>query len=516
METKPPTVGRILIAIGFTLSCFGLILFLWLAFGGATPLKAEGYRVNIEFDEAAQLAVESDVRISGVSVGKVKSIELSDGGLADASIEIEAPYAPIPENTRAMLRQKTLLGETYVELTPGDSSAPDLPEGGTLPVGQVSDAVQLDEIFRAFDEPTRAAFQEWMIEAAVALRGRGESLNAALGNLDPFAQRADDLLRILDSQRLAVRKLLADGTTTFDAISSRPDQLRSLIQNTENVFATTAARDQQIRELFIALPTFLSESRLTLERLDEFSANANPLVTQLRPSARELSGTLLALKRLSPELESFFNGLRPVIRRSQSGFSALRTILDRQLPPVLGRVDTYFDQLIPVVDTVGRFRREVTAFLGNLAAATNGASIPSGQSRIVRFLRATSPLGPGVLASPPSPYRTSRLNAYVKQKGYSKLAQGLDSFFTEHCSSGITGTLNVPDPDAAFPSFNTATNPDGAEQFYERIQQYVMGGVGITSTDDVAAPPCRQQGTQSSIGGPPNVDTDFLHVNPED
>ncbi len=71
METRPPTVTRILIAVGFALSCFGLALFLWIAFGGPLPLKPEGYRFTVPFTEAAQLAAESDVRISGVSVGKV-------------------------------------------------------------------------------------------------------------------------------------------------------------------------------------------------------------------------------------------------------------------------------------------------------------------------------------------------------------------------------------------------------------------------------------------------------------
>ena len=72
METRPPTITRILIAVGFAISCFGLALFLWLAFGGPIPLKPEGYRFQVPFDEATQLAAESDVRISGVSVGKVK------------------------------------------------------------------------------------------------------------------------------------------------------------------------------------------------------------------------------------------------------------------------------------------------------------------------------------------------------------------------------------------------------------------------------------------------------------
>ena len=60
----------------FALSCFGLLTFLWLTFGGATPLKPKGYRVTVPFKEAGQLAVEADVRISGVPVGKVKKINI--------------------------------------------------------------------------------------------------------------------------------------------------------------------------------------------------------------------------------------------------------------------------------------------------------------------------------------------------------------------------------------------------------------------------------------------------------
>ena len=163
METRPPTATRILVALGFALSCFGLALFLWIAFGGPLPLKPEGYRFTVPFTEATQLAAESDVRISGVSVGKVKSIELSNkGDYADAVIELDSPYAPIPDNTRAILRSKTLLGETYVELTPGSKSAPSLPEGGSLPPAQVASSVQLDEVFRTFGKQTRQNFKAWM------------------------------------------------------------------------------------------------------------------------------------------------------------------------------------------------------------------------------------------------------------------------------------------------------------------------------------------------------------------
>src|SRR3954466_7328100 len=115
--------------VGFALSCFGLLLFLWLAFGGAVPLKPKGYRFTASFSEATQLSTEADVRISGVPVGKVKTIEPDKRtGRSNVVIELESKYAPIPSDARAILRQKTLLGETYVELTPGSARARPVPE----------------------------------------------------------------------------------------------------------------------------------------------------------------------------------------------------------------------------------------------------------------------------------------------------------------------------------------------------------------------------------------------------
>src|SRR4051812_19119831 len=154
MQKQAPTLGRMLVMVGFALSCFGLLLYLWLAFGGPIPLAPKGYRFNTSFGEAGQLAKEADVRISGVSVGKVKGIATTENGRSKVTIELNDRYAPIPKDTRAILRQKTLLGETYVELTPGHKSSGMLPEEGSLPASAVSPTVELDEIFRAFDDKT--------------------------------------------------------------------------------------------------------------------------------------------------------------------------------------------------------------------------------------------------------------------------------------------------------------------------------------------------------------------------
>src|SRR5919107_5622907 len=146
MQKQAPTLGRLLTMVLFALSCFGLILFLWLSFGGPTPLKPKGYRFQIAFPEATQLALEADVRVAGVSVGKVRKKDIDErANRTIATIEVDPRYAPIAQDAKAILRQKTLLGETYVELTPGTPGGARVKEGGRLAESRVEPTVELDE-----------------------------------------------------------------------------------------------------------------------------------------------------------------------------------------------------------------------------------------------------------------------------------------------------------------------------------------------------------------------------------
>ena len=508
METRPPTAGRILIAAGFALSCFALALFLWLAFGGPIPLKPEGYRVEVPFDEATQLAQEADVRISGVSVGKVKAIELGDEGDAVATLELDPPYAPLPSDTMATLRAKTLLGETYVELTPGSEEAEKLPEGGALPRAQVAQSVQLDEIFRTFDARTRAAFSQWMQGAAGALRGRGDDLSLALASLDSFAAEADDALRILDSQHEAVRGLLSGGAEVFGALSERQGQLAGLIRNTEAVFSTTARRNEDLKAFFTVFPTFLRESRATLTALDDFAVTANPVITQLRPSVRQLAPTLTSTAKLATQLQSFYPGLRAAINAAPKGFPALRELLDSDLPKLLARLPSFLDELTPILTVVRQYRHEVTAFLGNVSVTTN--AVNNEGAGPLEYIRTLAPFSPEMMAAYPRRLASNRNNPYVQPEGYQKLPDGLQSFLTAQCTDGINAILDTNA--ASNPNFNSHTGGDvaQAQDLLDRIQKFVF--VDTTQSDDVPRPRCAKQPAQQAIGGAFNEFSDFLHV----
>ena len=513
METRPPTPTRILIALGFAISCFGLALFLWLAFGGAIPLKPEGYRFSVPFDEATQLAVESDVRISGVSVGKVKRVELADNGLAEATIELDAAYAPIPENTRAMLRQKTLLGETYVELTPGDEDEGDpLEEDGALPPAQVSEAVQLDEIFRAFDSRTRAAFQAWMQGQAASLRGRGDDLSLTIASLGPFADEAERALRLLDTQEQAVSEFIDQGGEFFAALSEREGQLRGLIENSNAVFETTARRNEDLADAFTIFPTFLRESRTTLARLEEFAIDTDPVVLALRPTAQELGPTAQALAALSPQLEDFFVALRATIAAAPEGFEATRRLLDDHLPPLLRRFDPWLAQVNSILEVVRMYRREVTSLLANVASASNGAFFDIPANETVHYVRSMAPLSPEALAAYPRRLSITRTNAYPKPGSLRDLRDGLQSFETRHCNSGVSAFLDPATPlDPDFQS-NVGGDAEEAQLFFDRLRKFAFADQ-LTS-DTMPAPPCTDQAPYESVGEPDET-TEYLHVYPQ-
>jgi phospholipid/cholesterol/gamma-HCH transport system substrate-binding protein len=504
MNKAAPSFARIAAMVIFALSCFGLLLFLWLAFGGPIPLKPQGYRFQASFAEGTQLATEADVRISGVPVGKVKTIEPDKGtGRSIVEIELESRYAPMPSDARAVLRQKTLLGETYVELTPGTEDAEPVADGGTLAEAQIAPTVQLDEIYRTFDADTRRAFQSWMQEQAKGIGDYGRDVNDALGNLGPFAEDTATLVDILNRQEGAVTGLVSNTGVVFEALTERGDQLRSLIESSNRVFATTAERDEELKQAFLALPTFERESAVTVDRLAEFARDTDPLVTQLRPAARELSPTLRDLGALSPDLEALFRELNPLITASRTGFPAAERVLE-DARPLIAQLDPAMRQLRPLLDFVGLYKRELTAFFGNTAAGTQ-AKDSSG----VHYLRTTNPLNPENLAVYPRRIGSNRPNPYAKPGNFDQLRRGLPVFENRHCSSGVPTITNVPAPVPVPPVPLPIPVPAPTDlipaQLLDQIIQFGFAGRPGSQT----AVPCRPQGPYT-FGG---ETTQYPHVN---
>src|SRR5437660_4614451 len=370
MNKQAPSPARVLTMLAFAGSCIGLLIFLWISFGGATPFAPEGYRVNAEFNQAIALGAQSDVRISGVSVGRVVSVGLDKRtGLSRALIQIQAPYAPLPVNTKAILRAKTLIGETYVQLTPGNRNGPHIPDGGTIPSTQVAPTVQLDQILSTFDPQTRRAFQVWQQQEGIALTGRGQQLNAAIAQLFPFATNVERVLTVLHRQSAATSTFLRDTGQVFSALSASPSELQSFIRNANTTFAATAAQNVALANTIKTFPPFLIQTRSTINRVTRFAVNTKPLIDEFRPAARQLSPALEQSVILNPELLTLMTNLAPLTSAAKTGVPALELFLNESVP-WLARAKPYLGGLIPVINYVNTYRREVAGFFANSTAST--------------------------------------------------------------------------------------------------------------------------------------------------
>jgi virulence factor Mce-like protein len=409
----------------FAFTCFAILLYLWKAFGGSSPIAPRQYRVQVDFAEAAQLSDTADVRIAGVTVGRVRKTRLH-GDRTRATMEIRPEFAPLPRDTRAILRLKTLLGETYVELTPGRKSTVPLADNSVLPRGQVQPTVELDEVLRVLDPPTRRGLQRFLKGVAAGVDRRGPDLNAALGNLQPVAGQTKDLLAVLDSQRGAVRRLVADTGAVFDALGQRQGELRGLVTAGDRVLASTARRDAELADTVRILPTTLRELRPTLADLELLVGDAKPVVRDLRPGARALGPALADTAALAPQLEGLF---RDVDRLTAVGRTALpaATALVDAARPVFQVLTPALRQAGPVVDYLRLYPRELVAMWANLAASTQATQVAANGQRL-HYLRALVPFTQEGLVATGRRYGTNRHNPYFAPGGLAKLAGGLEAF----------------------------------------------------------------------------------------
>jgi phospholipid/cholesterol/gamma-HCH transport system substrate-binding protein len=412
MQTGTPPISRVITMVLFALSCVGLLLFLWLSFGGTIPLGAQGYRINVSFPNAQDLATQADVRIAGVSVGKVVSTQLApQGNRTEATLQLDSQYAPIRRDTRAILRTKTILGETYVQLIPGPPNGPSVPDGGTLPDSQVLPTTQLSDIFNAFDPTTRRAFQVWQQQLAKAISGNDQNLNDVLGNLPAFAADATDILQVLDVQHLATVSLFQNGGTVFGALGQDQTALRNLITSSETTFATTAANNNKLAQIFQVFPTFLNETKATMAKLQTFSGNADPLIRELADNvAPQMKPTLHDVQLLAPPLRHFFTNLGPLITVSRTGLPAVSEILTGAAP-TLGALGSFLEQLNPILGWLSEHQQLTSDFISN-GATSLAATTTSFSGGVGHYLRQFGPVGPETLSFAPNRDPNNRGNTY--------------------------------------------------------------------------------------------------------
>lgn len=355
------------ITLVVTLLFVGAFAFGLLTWSGNAPWVG-GYEVKVLAPTAGSMGSGANVRIAGIGVGKVTAVQRL-GSAAELTMKIYGAHTPLPEDTRAAVRLRTLVGENYVELIPGKSPT-DLPSGGTLPMAQAENYVEADQILSVLRGKTRDRAREMFRGLGTALDGQGNRLNAFLEGSFGTLEAADDVSLVLSNDHQQVGALVDDLGRLMRAIGDRGDSLARLASAGKATFEALAARDVALNETLQQLPPTLKQVRDTSNLLGSVTGESAPVLFDLAGAVEDLDPAVSHLKRAADEGNHILNRLGTTAPDLEGTLGRVRTLAGptTEALPELRKV---LCELNPTAEYLSPYAKDFAAMLTNMAGATN-------------------------------------------------------------------------------------------------------------------------------------------------
>ncbi len=257
-----------------------------------------------KFRDASGVLSNSDVRIAGVSVGKVESVEVTDDNLATVRFTVREDEF-VPESVRVAVKYKNLIGDRYLALERGPGSPTrELPAGAIIPQSRTEPALNLTTLFQGF----RPLFQGL----------RPKQVN----------QLAGEIVQTLQGEGGTINELLAHTASLTSTIADRDQVIGQLVDNLNRVLGTVAERDAQLAALITRLQR---------------------LVSGLSADRKEIGESISSVGELTDSVAGLLGEVRPPLRADIKHLDKLATNLNRgsktvdrvlrNLPSLLNEVD---------------------------------------------------------------------------------------------------------------------------------------------------------------------------------
>lgn len=311
------------------------------------PLE-EKHSYYAEFESAQGLgAIGRDVRLAGVNVGRIGSVE-REGDNAVVEL-ILTEDVPVHADARAEMRPHTLFeGSSFVELRPGTPGAPPLDEGGLIPREQTSNYVTLDEALRVLRPEIRQGLKVLARVGSRTLKGKAiEGIQRILKAGPELSRRTTGPVRALQGRgRRELAGTIAGFADTVDAIAGREEELVPMLNRLSRTTAALAVDEAQPFDAALAnLPGVLAELRAGAPLLTDMVDRLDRLGVALTPA---LPGLTDAIDQATPLLDRSI----PVLRGATPLIADLR-LISRRIANASPDLKSLLRTLGPVVDDFG-------------------------------------------------------------------------------------------------------------------------------------------------------------------
>ncbi len=211
---------------GFVLAGLLLLLVLVIFNRQAATLFADKFTLLAYMENAQGMTVDTKVLISGVEVGRVRSLDVTDNNAIRVELELLERFHPlVREDSKAALSKLSMIGKASIEIRVGNPAVPEMPDGGVIPLAE---PLSIDQL---------------MADLAPALRNFQsilERFNEIVQTVDPqdvghIAKNLNDASGELPELVAEMHRVVAQLNTTMGTVNYEMQQLPDLVLRTRQI-----------------------------------------------------------------------------------------------------------------------------------------------------------------------------------------------------------------------------------------------------------------------------------------
>jgi phospholipid/cholesterol/gamma-HCH transport system substrate-binding protein len=314
----------------------------------AYVVRAQFYVVRAQFANVGAVApgLGAAVNVAGVKVGQISGVKLEDGrGVLDLRIE-PSELPRVHQGATAALVPNTPLKDMQVDLTPGDPTAPALPDRGTIPVRSTATPVDSDELLHALDTDVREYLRLLLADLGVGLRGHGPELRGLLRALGPTSGQVRRIGALLASRRRELPRLVHNLSVLAQAAGAEDASIERVVGAGNATLAAVASQDGALRDALRQLPGTLHSARGTLAAAAPFARSLRRTLTALEPAVPRLRRTLA-------DAPDTLRGLLPLPVPELRRFTTAVAPLGAQVRPTARDLGAALDPLTRAFEVIG-------------------------------------------------------------------------------------------------------------------------------------------------------------------
>lgn len=297
---------------------FGIVLIVVIAvavyFGFSKHIPfTHGFRLKAVFSSAQNIALKSPVRIAGVTIGQVSSVE-REGHAGLVTMEIDENGLPIHQDALLKIRPRLFLeGSWYVELQPGSPSSPTVSSGHTIPISQTAVPVQIDQVLDALHSSTRANLQTLLQNYGEALTHKPTAAEDA--TQDPEVQGLTAAEALKDAAHYGLGALKGGAVVQQSFAGVETHDLSKLVASVNKVTTALNVHEQ-------ALGEWVEHFNTVLGTLANQATSLKAAVAELPGALHSTARGFAALHRAEQPLRSFSEAIAPGVEQTASTVAA--------------------------------------------------------------------------------------------------------------------------------------------------------------------------------------------------